>query len=41
VRAPISIAESGRAELKPPEAPRRAPVDDDPPEDNFGVGLIS
>ena len=41
VRAPISIAESGPPVLKPPEAPRPAPAHDDPPEDNFGVGLIS
>jgi stage V sporulation protein G len=41
-RAPIFVAESNPVELrKPPEAPRPAPVHDDPPEDNFGVGLIS
>ena len=39
--APISIAEPERRELEPPVAPRPAPVHDDPPEDNFGVGLIS
>ena len=43
MRAPIAFADLGSASIAkdPPEKPPVLPALDDPPEDNFGVGLIS